>query len=678
MKIKLLTLLIGVLFVFENYAQQNLIQNGGFEEGISPAGQNKVHYATGWSNGCGLLLLQDNSIIDGTPDLCDRAFTTSGGTFDVPSFSLEARNHSATTPNNRFAHMLPAMRYNEYPQYYGESIKGTITEALSENYAYSVSCYAARRYWSGNTPILQFEFVLRKDNDCDLEKLVYTSPNIPYNSSGSGTSNWTLISGTFVPNQADVANGFNKLEIRIKGEGGSSHDMYVDDVSMTKRPASKASFVFSNPNQTQKTYPSYYGPMAVTEICETPPKTCVTINGSASVNEDRYYIHITEFDLMSWTDVGTPLWDNWVCVGCTVPSFKNLCDLTNLTGSTFLPGKLYKVALSVGPDWDTDIKFIKINPTPVANAGIDKTICQGECVTIGTTGSLLNTYSWSNNNGVIVGTTSQITVCPNSTTTYKLKVSNKYGCNTQDQVVVNVVSNNPDFTITTPITGSNTFNIFANPVVTNANTVAGFGDMYMVEELDANNNAIASASVYSNPSCWWVYPNSQKFRAYVGSSSVNCFLTMNGVFSTSKVYRITRGTWNSYCDWQSVSKIVRMSSRMSITEGGEGQFTIIEDDNAPDFSHLKNHAASSETISIPSNEINIYPNPTSGKFNIEFGNSSSGKVTVFDALGKVVSENNITANSGNLNLNLSDYPAGIYFVKVNAGEEIIMKKLIKQ
>ncbi len=60
------------------------------------------------------------------------------------------------------------------------------------------------------------------------------------------------------------------------------------------------------------------------------------------------------------------------------------------------------------------------------------------------------------------------------------------------------------------------------------------------------------------------------------------------------------------------------------------------------------------------NPLNVYPNPTTGVVNIdtETGNS----ILVLDIAGKVI-ENQVAINSTS-KINLSTYPAGIYFVKV--------------
>ncbi len=71
------------------------------------------------------------------------------------------------------------------------------------------------------------------------------------------------------------------------------------------------------------------------------------------------------------------------------------------------------------------------NPGSMANAGDDVTICNGEEVMLTATGGV--SYMWSTGE-----TTASIKVAPMSTTTYTVKVTSDAGCESSDEVVVNV------------------------------------------------------------------------------------------------------------------------------------------------------------------------------------------------------------------------------------------------
>jgi len=70
--------------------------------------------------------------------------------------------------------------------------------------------------------------------------------------------------------------------------------------------------------------------------------------------------------------------------------------------------------------------------------------------------------------------------------------------------------------------------------------------------------------------------------------------------------------------------------------------------------------------------VRIFPNPSNGLFTIE-GSANSAKVSVFNALGVEVyrGEQVLTAM-----VDLSDQPKGIYFLKIESDENIILKKIV--
>lgn len=78
----------------------------------------------------------------------------------------------------------------------------------------------------------------------------------------------------------------------------------------------------------------------------------------------------------------------------------------------------------------TDNITVTVNSIPVANAGADETICEGEEITLTATGG--STYLWSNG-----ATTQSITVSPVTTINYSVIVS-QGNCSSTDEVIVTV------------------------------------------------------------------------------------------------------------------------------------------------------------------------------------------------------------------------------------------------
>jgi hypothetical protein len=92
----------------------------------------------------------------------------------------------------------------------------------------------------------------------------------------------------------------------------------------------------------------------------------------------------------------------------------------------------------------------------------------------------------------------------------------------------------------------------------------------------------------------------------------------------------------------------------------------------------------SVTISFPSsvNEISsasafaVYPNPAHDNFTITFSRElkvERGELKIFDVTGRVVHEQKISSQLSTVNCQLS---AGVYFVKVEAGEKVYAQELV--
>jgi hypothetical protein len=78
-------------------------------------------------------------------------------------------------------------------------------------------------------------------------------------------------------------------------------------------------------------------------------------------------------------------------------------------------------------------------------------------------------------------------------------------------------------------------------------------------------------------------------------------------------------------------------------------------------------------------EVNIYPNPTSGMFNIEFSSliSQDINIKILNTLGEAIFIDDVQNLFGNYNINidLSTYAKGLYFLELNTRETSITKKI---
>ncbi len=90
----------------------------------------------------------------------------------------------------------------------------------------------------------------------------------------------------------------------------------------------------------------------------------------------------------------------------------------------------YSVTVSAGSASDTAEVTVTVNPLPEVELGEDRTIVEGESITLSIPENAEETYSWSTND-----TTASIEVSPFETTTYTLTV-NRNGCIATDTITV--------------------------------------------------------------------------------------------------------------------------------------------------------------------------------------------------------------------------------------------------
>ena len=77
--------------------------------------------------------------------------------------------------------------------------------------------------------------------------------------------------------------------------------------------------------------------------------------------------------------------------------------------------------------------------------------------------------------------------------------------------------------------------------------------------------------------------------------------------------------------------------------------------------------------------IVLYPNPSKGIFNIAVGTNEVSAIEVYDLTGKiVVSKNDLGISNGEIQLNMSSVAQGVYFVKISANNQSIVKRIIKE
>jgi hypothetical protein len=331
---------------------------------------------------------------------------------------------------------------------------------------------------------------------------------------------------------------------------------------------------------------------------------------------------------------------------------------------------------------------VTVNPTPnLSSVATNVTVCGGNCVTIGQltpeAGVTYAIYNSTSGTSVLIASSSSVSVCPKKPSIYTLVATNKYGCSKSITINVNVANNNPSFSLlTTPNSGY--FTLSATPTVSYsvANSVPGFGYVWIVEELDDLDNVLFT--VY-DPLCWQNFSTTPTLvfnglddvaNSYTGSVTLSsCSTPSVGKFVFGHRYRVTRATWNSYCPWDQYSDEAYPVKNM-IT--GETEMRIVHNVTAPDFSGM---FLGNVSEAEPVEEITLYPNPSDGIFTVNMLGDIADQSTVFmiyDIAGRLVTTMNNMGNT--VRVDLSGQPSGTYLVHIKTGNRTLVKKvsIVKQ
>ena len=99
------------------------------------------------------------------------------------------------------------------------------------------------------------------------------------------------------------------------------------------------------------------------------------------------------------------------------------------------------------------------------------------------------------------------------------------------------------------------------------------------------------------------------------------------------------------------------------------------------FSTLSNSRITEGEVSSSIN-LNIYPNPTRGVFNISFVSEEidNFEITIIDAFGKLVSTEAKQDFVGEYTkaVDLSNWPRGIYMIQIKTMESFVYKRIVLQ
>jgi hypothetical protein len=115
------------------------------------------------------------------------------------------------------------------------------------------------------------------------------------------------------------------------------------------------------------------------------------------------------------------------------------------------------------------------------------------------------------------------------------------------------------------------------------------------------------------------------------------------------------------------------------TEAGTANFTVkAESASGEDTQELSITVENTVgVVEILAAQIKIYPNPTSGELRVTNNELGMGNIKIFDLVGRMQRVESRKA-AGEIMLDVSHLPSGVYFLKIETEKGVITQKVIKE
>ena len=313
----------------------------------------------------------------------------------------------------------------------------------------------------------------------------------------------------------------------------------------------------------------------------------------------------------------------------------------------------------------TDSTKITLFPLPDVNLGNDRGFCDNNGVLLDP-GAGFATYLWSDSS------TGQ-NLFTNVAGIYSVAVADTNGCTNSDSVAITVhpvrlVNIGADQEICEDFSlvlnaGAGFANYLWNDSSTGQNRIANVTGIYSVVVADTNgctNSDSVSVTVYPAPISDFSFisdslegsfnnnsVNASSFIWDFGDSDTSTETNPYHIYQQPGTYVVTLIASNEYCTDNIYSDTISV-------------FML------------------SNSIIVPQNVVKIYPNPTSGKINLEINcpGIHQVQVDIFSINGKIIITKEFSSEHIVDYVDLSPYSSGIYFVRMMYDNQIIITKLI--
>jgi hypothetical protein len=292
----------------------------------------------------------------------------------------------------------------------------------------------------------------------------------------------------------------------------------------------------------------------------------------------------------------------------------------------------------------SDSVTIVINPNPVVNiTAVQNPIDRDSNTTLNASGA--QSYLWSPATGLSSTTGSQVTADPDEITTYIAQGTNSFGCTGTDTIILYVYC--PECGDETYFTATGSFNY-------------GCTNNLYKNNLNCSWTIIPSGvdSIHLN------------FKSLFDIKSGDYIKVYNGSDATASLI-------GSYNNDNLPPELISSGSAMYI------EFVTDDHDTGLGFqARWSNDPEFTGIDDISQDRVKIYPNPANDKLFIEIKEPGGEdlRLFIYNRLGQMVLNRQLENPGGQIReeLDISDFKAGIYFIRIITSENIYTQKVVKE
>ena len=209
---------------------------------------------------------------------------------------------------------------------------------------------------------------------------------------------------------------------------------------------------------------------------------------------------------------------------------------------------------------------------------------------------------------------------------------------------------------------------------------------YMIDDVlidGATNPAAISSGKYtfSNVTKNYTIVANFKYKTYDITSSVS---GTGGIISPNGITAVIHGdgiTYSIIPDANYVIKSVLVDGKNNAGAVSSGTYTFNNVTAKHTIVATFVVAKDAEAEYNESAEITLFPNPTTGELRVESGELRVETIVVFDMLGRkvmTVTESQIANRKSQITFDISNVPAGVYFVRIQTENGVVTRKVVKE